>query len=664
MSVLTPKRLFLCVVAVLAATTAFASHPSPRTYARAAWDDQNRLVVLFGGRGSLDRATGVPHASDETWLFAGASWAQRFPATTPPPRSAHTMTYDSKNGRVLMFGGRQEEPDPNGDPVFLNDLWAWQNDDWVRLDADLTERPSQRNNAGFAHDPIHDRIVVYGGSELAGRDGNTVNALFDTWEFANGAWTKTGTDAPKLNRPLLVFNPLAGKIFMVGANSADGKVMMFRYDDGTWTDVAPSALPPCSVEGHLLWAPDRGRMLFIGGICATATPQAQELYEYDADANKWNKLTIGTASRGIGQAAVYDTFRHRIIFYGGTVFGGTSLTAFTTILNDLKWQSTESFHDPGARSLHIFESDPSRNAIYMFGGLLESGGLNFWGDFWGYQNRQWFFGADSADAPINCEHPVGARDSDRDRLVIACLGSGIWEWDGTEWDSHDNADPRPDERRFSAMVYDKHLEKIVMFGGFFNDDYRNDTWTWDGTKWIEIDIPDRERPQHRSSMAMWYDPLLERTVLYSGIGRPNLNSRVTRFNDMWTFDGTRWTKLEVTNSPGIRFRPQVAVHPVTGKVTMFGGLRVENLDDDSIRQFYDNDMWEWDGSTRTWTQIESEHRPPVRQNAGMAWDPSTGDLVLFAGYANGFYLSDVWHWNGTDWAPRLEPITGRRRSVR
>jgi hypothetical protein len=663
MSVLTPKRLFLCVVAVLTATTAFASHPSPRTYARAAWDEQNRVVVLFGGRAGNDAATGVPHASDETWLFLGAAWAQRFPATTPPARSAHTMTYDSRNHRVVMFGGRQEEADPNSDPVFLNDLWAWQNDNWTRLDADLTTRPSERNSAGFAHDPKNDRLIVYGGNELAGRDGNNVTIIFDTWEFAGGTWTKTATDSPKVNRPLLAYNPVTEKVYMVGASNTDGKPVMFRYDDGTWTDLTPSAMPTCVVEGHFLWAPDRGRFVFIGGICAAATPPSQELFEYDADANKWNKITIPAAARGIGQASVYDTFRNRIVFFGGNVFGGASLTAFTTTLNGLKWQTTESFHDPGARALHIFEADPSRNLIWMFGGLLEGGGNNYRQDFWGYRDRQWFVGPDYLDAPVDCQNPVGGRDPDRDRLVIACLGSGIWEFDGTEWDSLDNLEG-PDERRFSAMVYDKRLKKMVLFGGFFNNNYFNDTWTWDGTKWTEIELDDDEAPEHRSSMSMWYDPLLERTVLYSGIGRPNLNEQVTRFQDMWTFDGTRWTKLEVTNTPGIRLRPQIAVHPVTGKLTLVGGLRAESVDEDSIRQFFDNDMWEWDGSTKTWTQIPTTRRPPVRQNGGMAWDPVTGELVLFGGYAKGFYLSDLWIWNGTEWAPRLEPLSGRRRSVR
>ncbi|HEX8255773.1 MAG TPA: kelch repeat-containing protein, partial [Thermoanaerobaculia bacterium] len=163
MSVLTPKRLYLCVVALLIGTTAFASHPSPRTLARMVYDPNTNLAVLFGGQGYRDGATGLTHNSSETWLWTGAAWVQRFPATTPPARAAHSMTYDPVHRRVLMFGGRQEPTQVSGSVSYLDDLWAWQGDNWVRLDADSATRPSARQSAGIAYDPQRDRLVIYGG---------------------------------------------------------------------------------------------------------------------------------------------------------------------------------------------------------------------------------------------------------------------------------------------------------------------------------------------------------------------------------------------------------------------------------------------------------------------------------------------------------------------
>jgi hypothetical protein len=38
-------------------------------------------------------------------------------------------------------------------------------------------------------------------------------------------------------------------------------------------------------------------------------------------------------------------------------------------------------------------------------------------------------------------------------------------------------------------------------------------------------------------------------------------------------------------------------------------------------------------------------------------------LVMYGGYAEGFYRSDVWEWTGQDWIPRLEHAS-RRRAAR
>ncbi|MFP5246046.1 MAG: hypothetical protein ACLGH0_05085, partial [Thermoanaerobaculia bacterium] len=82
-------------------------------------------------------------------------------------------------------------------------------------------------------------------------------------------------------------------------------------------------------------------------------------------------------------------------------------------------------------------------------------------------------------------------------------------------------------------------------------------------------------------------------------------------------------------------------------------------------QFFDNDTWEWDGAASKWTKLTGNPDtvdPDVRENGSLAWDPSANEMVLFGGYANGFYRSDVWVWDGTDWTPRLEFASKRRAS--
>src|SRR5439155_14691936 len=124
---------------------------------------------------------------------------------------------------------------------------------------------------------------------------------------------------------------------------------------------------------------------------------------------------------------------------------------------------------------------------------------------------------------------------------------------------------------FASLVYDQTLKKTVLFGGY-DTNYLDQTWTWDGTVWTRVK---KNPPPSRALAAMWYDPTLKKTVLYGGIGRLTSTDRLTRFADMWTFDGTGWTQLTPASTPGPRYGAQVTIDPHTNKVLLFGGMRVD-----------------------------------------------------------------------------------------
>lgn len=660
MSVLTPKRVVLFVVAALLGTGAYASYPSPRTLARMAYDTQNKVGVLFGGRGAFDGATSLAHNSSETWLWTGAAWIQQFPLNHPSARGAHTMTYDPVHGRVYLFGGRQEATERDGEPTYLNDTWFWKDGGWTRVDT--ADAPSQRHFAGLTYDRDRDRLVLYGGNGYAA-DGVTLQARFDTWEFDGTNWTQVVTDAPKVAKPVLVYDATAKQVIMLGVNETGLAPVMYRFDAAarTWIQVTPEALPTCVNEGHLMYQEQNGRLLFMGGVCPVGTPGLEEVYEWNG--TTWTKVTTtNTIARGVGQAVVYETLRQRIVVFGGTSAFDNALGSATTILQDGRWTMSFSTTRPFPRSLSAFVTDPDREIVWLFGGLDETSSVYF-GDLWGYRNGQWFRNAAPDGPGDGCETPLSSYDTDRSRLVVTCGGSQVFEFDGATWKKFTDLKKAPPARFYARMVYDRKLKKTVLFGGYATGNYRNDTWTWNGTEWTELSISG-DKPPHRGLMAMWYDPLAQKTILYGGFGRPHVNENITRYADMWALDGNRWTKLNPALTPGPRFGPQVAVDPATGKVLLFGGLRSEEIDEDSIRQFFDNDTWQWDGSASTWTRLEPARRPPARENGMLAWDPVAEQMVLFGGYANGFYFSDVWTWNGANWVPQIESVTRRRSAGR
>ena len=80
------------------------------------------------------------------------------------------------------------------------------------------------------------------------------------------------------------------------------------------------------------------------------------------------------------------------------------------------------------------------------------------------------------------------------RLMILYGGVGrdgmlsdTWSWDGREWKRL--ADTGPEARAMGYLAYDRHRDRIVLFGGrrkgWPNGD-ADDTWEWDGTRWSRV----------------------------------------------------------------------------------------------------------------------------------------------------------------------------------
>src|ERR1700728_4007926 len=50
-----------------------------------------------------------------------------------------------------------------------------------------------------------------------------------------------------------------------------------------------------------------------------------------------------------------------------------------------------------------------------------------------------------------------------------------------------------------------------------------------------------------------------------------------------------------------------------------------------------------------WTQQSPPTSPAIRDGATMAYDFSTGQLVLFGGLGGSGVFGDTWTWDGTNW---------------
>jgi hypothetical protein len=646
------KRSFLfCSILLLAllvpTTAALAATPSGRFEAKMVWDPAIHRAVLFGGLTGIDAGTKLQYELADTWEWTGSRWLEVFPAHSPSARAAESMVFDSARNRVVIFGGRQGK-------LNLNDTWSFDGNDWTPITT--ANAPSVRELAGAAYDSARDRIVLFGGiHQTYAADGRPLpeTPLHDTWEFNGTNWTQILTDGPAVNRAILEYDPVRKQTIMLGMN-ASAATVMYAWDPAgaKWNQLTPSVLPTCANEGAMTWQSSNNTILYTGGICATSSA-AEETYEWDG--TNWTKIDLTLfAGAYVGSALTFDPDRQVAVLFAGAPATGVLFSGTFTYANKI-WQAImgDSAY-PSPRSLFTFTTDPVKKTVFLYGGVNDA--TNFF-DFWTYQNGT-FRAQLNAGQPSDCSSPVAAYDTDRSKLVVFCSGSATWEYDGTKWAQFDPTKTAPPPHRFSSVVYDQTLKKLVFFGGFdINNVYMDQTWTYDGTTWVQV----KKNPApSRALTSMWYDPILKKTVIYGGLGRLTSNDRLTRYSDMWSFDGTGWTQIKPDVTPGMRYGAQVAVDPRTNHTILFGGIRVDTDAAKNQVQVYANDTWEWDGTT--WKKVNSTKTPPQRENGGFAFDPIRNELVLFGGYS-GFYLSDVWTFTNGQWSQVTETLN-RRRAAR
>jgi hypothetical protein len=153
-------------------------------------------------------------------------------------------------------------------------------------------------------------------------------------------------------------------------------------------------------------------------------------------------------------------------------------------------------------------------------------------------------------------------------------------------------------------------------------------------------------PPGRANFSMAYDPATDQLLLFGGFGSEDGG---TLFGDTWSWNGTTWTELFPDTSPSAREGASMAYDQSTGQLVLFGGGNGGGA--------FLQDTWLWSGST--WSKAPSNSPsgtlPVARDSASMAYDAASGQLLLFGGDDDNA-LSDTWNWNGTYWV-ELSPLT-------
>jgi hypothetical protein len=186
-------------------TARATSGPSARYDVGMAYDAAHGQTILFGGRD----AAGTPLA--ETWLWNGNSWTKLLPASSPSARFGHAMSYDPMRGVIVLFGGS------NGS--LLADTWEWNGSGWAPKSPAVAP-PARAFAAMSPFDAATAGVAVFGGATGSSTLAN------DMWIWTGAAWipvTASGSRPTPRQGARAAFDTAAQRIVLYGGRDGDGE---------------------------------------------------------------------------------------------------------------------------------------------------------------------------------------------------------------------------------------------------------------------------------------------------------------------------------------------------------------------------------------------------------------------------------------------------------
>ncbi|TMQ60857.1 MAG: hypothetical protein E6K72_00215 [Candidatus Eisenbacteria bacterium] len=341
-----------------------ANPPPPRSIPYAIYDAPRDRWIVFGGRNLQD-----------TWALptdAPLAWSRLDdPHRVPSPRAAHSAIWDAPRQRMVVFGGEGWD-DPTMSDVRSLDLSGPPT--WSLL-AITGPEPAGRASHSAILDPARDRMIVFGG-----REGTNARLLADAWSFSlagTPAWTQlapTGPPPGKRSSHTAIHDPVRDRMIVFGGYDSalvyHNDVWALDLATDAWQELHPSGTPPTPrVEHCAVYDPVRDRMLVIAGFDRVTgflnTVWALSL----AGGESWSELTpAGPPPPTRDGSAVYDAARDRVLLYGGS--SAAPDVYALELSGEPTWLALPAPAHVPPRGGHsaIFDADHDRMVVFAGGG--------------------------------------------------------------------------------------------------------------------------------------------------------------------------------------------------------------------------------------------------------------------------------------------------------
>ena len=518
------------------------------------------------------------------------------PLLPPSGRQDVLSAYDPVHDRLLVFGGNS-----TSNPSFttpFGELWSLDFATWTwQLLLPSAGGPGFRYQSSIVYDSTRNRILLFGGA----RQSNGTEALADVWSLSvapgstwQAIYTFGGSIPPRANH-VAIYDPVGDRLIVNGGLTSNG------------------------MGGWVFWN-DTWQLTFSG-------------------VPTWSQLSPTNAPSRYGASAIYDPVhnRRRMLVFGGIDASGIRRNEIWAL--DLRrpdtWELVQATAGPSARSGHTAVYDPGHDSMIVYGGndpalSIETWVLELGRDVWTQLNP-------SPEPWARTEH-TAIFDASRNRMVVfggsLDIGYGtneVWilDPDGTgSWSQVSGTQALA--RDGDASFFDPVRNRMVIFSGSTS---LNDTWarpTLPEASWTQL-FPAGTPPPGTSGDTFVYDPTRDRAILFGGLP----------VSTLWSLDlanGEEWVQLFPTGPwPPARVSHTAVYDGVRDRMLVFGGGT------SLLGGGAKNDLWELRFGTNEWSEIVATGTPPApRRGAAAVLDPKRDRMLVFGGGTNTSLINDVW----------------------
>ena len=132
--------------------------PFARANAAVATNTSTGQVVLFGGLADVN--------PNNTWTYDGTTWTEQSPAVQPLLVYGASAAFDAGFQQVVLFGGASGGEEQNT-------TWVWDQAGGTWMLLSTQQSPPAREGAGMAYDIALGRVVLFGGQDNNGYFNDT-----------------------------------------------------------------------------------------------------------------------------------------------------------------------------------------------------------------------------------------------------------------------------------------------------------------------------------------------------------------------------------------------------------------------------------------------------------------------------------------------------------